>query len=102
MSRRRNRQPIPRRGVAKGDRLFNKRDATDPTYLVGQLGKQAPTKNQRCRVCVGAPHHPPELWRHTWRTQALRVDRVPPATAVENTEGESVRRTHPTDSRDHR
>jgi hypothetical protein len=66
MSRRRNRQPVPRRGVAKWDRLFTKRDTRDPAYLEGRLGKQAPVKYQRCRACVGAPHHPPDLQRGRW------------------------------------
>jgi hypothetical protein len=41
------------------DRLWNKRMARDPFYLVGQMLANAPVKYARCATCVGRPHHPP-------------------------------------------
>lgn len=43
------------------ERLYDKRDRTDPTYLRGQMRIPAPVKYSRCPVCVGAPHHSPWL-----------------------------------------
>lgn len=47
------------------ERLSDKRYATDPSYLRGQLQANAPVKYSRCTVCVGSPHHPPAFvfWR---------------------------------------
>jgi hypothetical protein len=43
------------------NRLFDKRAASDPTFLGGQLKASAPVKYARCTVCVGRPHHAPDL-----------------------------------------
>lgn len=43
------------------DCMYDKRDATDPFYLVGQMRASAPVKYSRCTVCVGRPHHAPNV-----------------------------------------
>lgn len=50
-----NEQP----SVARFDRLYDKREAWDRFYLVGQAGVNAPVKYSRCPICIGRPHHSP-------------------------------------------
>jgi hypothetical protein len=47
--------------LVRFERLYDKREASDPSYLFGQMRLNAPVKYQRCSVCIGRPHHSPWL-----------------------------------------
>lgn len=47
--------------LVRFDRMYDKREARDPAYLIGQTMCNAPIKYSRCPICIGRPHHSPWL-----------------------------------------